>query len=66
MKAKRLELSSSNDKVIAAFDNVIIKDLGNFYKLVRDGFKASGGKFIEVAFGKNLKLIEKKQKVTNL
>lgn len=30
------------------------------------GSKASGGKFIEVAFGKNLKLIEKKQKVTNL
>lgn len=66
MKAKRLELSSSNAKVVAAFDNVIIKDLGNFYKLVRDGFKSIRRKFIEVAFGKNLKFIEKKQKVTNL
>ena len=61
MKAKRLELSSSNAKVVAAFDNVIIKDLGNFYKLVLDS-KASGGKFIEVAFGKNLKFIERNRK----
>ena len=62
MKAKRLELSSSNAKVVAAFDNVIIKDLGNFYKLFEMGSKASGGKFIEVAFGKNLKFIERNRK----